>query len=259
MLCITPIHAFNDNYIWLLELATTNLCYLVDPGDADVCIKHMNDNNLQLAGILITHHHNDHIGGIAKLKQYCLTKNWPITVFGPKNEKINNIDFRVTDGESILLFERIQFKVMEVPGHTLDHIAYYGESVLFCGDTLFSGGCGRLFEGTAEQMFNSLTKLSSLPDSTLVYCAHEYTQANLRFALTVEPENLQLIQYKAEVDNKRERFISTIPTTIKQEKAINPFLRCHVLAQHKPTNNEASVEENLVTIFRDIRQQKDTF
>ena len=220
MLKISPINAFSDNYIWLIQTNEGNT--LVDPGDSKPIISTIDKLGITIDDILITHHHFDHIGGLESLKP--LIKG---SVIGPKNNAIDLLDKHVSEGD-IIESIGLQFSVFEVPGHTLDHIAFYSETekeVLFCGDTIFSGGCGRVFEGTFEQMNHSLEKLISLPSKTEIYCAHEYTLSNLQFALMAEPDNVDLKEYELNSKNKRERNIPTIPTTLGQELQINPFLR----------------------------------
>ena len=220
MLKISPINAFSDNYIWLIQTNEGNT--LVDPGDSKPIISTIDKLGITIDDILITHHHFDHIGGLESLKP--LIKG---SVIGPKNNVIDLLDKHVGEGDVIESIG-LQFSVFEVPGHTLDHIAFYSETekeVLFCGDTIFSGGCGRVFEGTFEQMNHSLEKLMSLPSKTEIYCAHEYTLSNLQFALMAEPDNVDLKEYELNSKNKRERNIPTIPTTLGQELQINPFLR----------------------------------
>ena len=220
MLKISPINAFSDNYIWLIQTNEGNT--LVDPGDSEPIISTIDKLGITIDDILITHHHFDHIGGLELLKP--LIKG---SVIGPKNNAIALLDKHVGEGD-IIESIGLQFSVFEVPGHTLDHIAFYSETekeVLFCGDTIFSGGCGRVFEGTFEQMNHSLEKLMNLPSKTEIYCAHEYTLSNLQFALMAEPDNVDLKEYELNSKNKRERNIPTIPTTLGQELQINPFLR----------------------------------
>ena len=220
MLKISPINAFSDNYIWLIQTNEGNT--LVDPGDSKPIISTIDKLGITIDDILITHHHYDHIGGLESLKP--LIKG---SVIGPKNNVIDLLDKHVGEGDVIESIG-LQFSVFEVPGHTLDHIAFYSETekeVLFCGDTIFSGGCGRVFEGTFEQMNHSLEKLMNLPSKTEIYCAHEYTLSNLQFALMAEPDNVDLKEYELNSKNKREKNIHTIPTTLGQELQINPFLR----------------------------------
>ncbi|WP_144207235.1 hydroxyacylglutathione hydrolase [Shewanella donghaensis] len=223
MLSVIRIPAFNDNYIWLFHANNSNKAYVVDPGCGKSVLNFLNDSSLELAGILITHHHSDHTGGIEQLQ---LANNNALIVYGPASENITGLTHPL-EGEQQLSLEFIEaaVDVITVPGHTLGHIAYQIADKLFCGDTLFSGGCGRLFEGTAKQMSASLGKLAILPTETEVYCAHEYTAANLKFALVTEPNNLALQQYIQTVTLARQHNQATIPSTIGTELAINPFLR----------------------------------
>jgi len=223
MLKIHPIPAFKDNYIWILH--NENYASVIDPGTAQPVIDYLNHKKLQLKSILITHHHNDHTGGIIKL-----LNKFNVPVYGPHNESIPTLTHTVKENDEIILEElSLTLKVPETPGHTTDHIAYYGSNktkMLFCGDTLFACGCGRLFEGTAKQMYNSLQKLTNLPDDFMVYCTHEYTLENIRFARTVEPGNLTLLEFETTAKQLRKQNMPTLPTTLGQEKATNPFLRC---------------------------------
>ena len=258
---VTAINAFNDNYIWAISSQNNDKIALVDPGDAVVCIKYLQENNLALSAILITHHHSDHVGGIEKLLEYSKDKAWPVTVYGPATEKIAQLDITLKENDTVDLTELdCQFTVLDLPGHTKGHIAYYNDNMVFCGDTLFSGGCGRLFEGTPQQMHHSLTKLASLATDTLIYCAHEYTQANLAFALAVEPNNTDLHNYAEQVKMKRQQNQATIPTNIALELQINPFLRCHeesikLAAQTYNNQNQPNDSE----VFSAIRAWKDNF
>ncbi len=260
---IEALPAFSDNYIWAITNETT--AALVDPGDADVCINFLEKNKLILNTILITHHHADHTGGIKKLVAYCQQQQWPLTIYGPAKENIPHCDVKLTENDIVNLPDlEVSFTVIDLPGHTNGHIAYFTKNhitpVLFCGDTLFSGGCGRLFEGTPKQMLTSLTKLANLPEDTKVYCAHEYTQANLKFALTVDPTNENLLSYSHQVNELRDNKQSTIPTTIKIEKQINPFLRSH--EQTIQTNAmlfDSNTLANSLDAFTTIRRWKDQF
>jgi len=222
MLSISPIPAFSDNYIWCV--AHNGEAIIVDPGDAAPVLKHLEHHQLKLSAILITHHHYDHVDGIASL-----CERYPQTpVYGPQNH-CPNITQRLSHGQTISLFD-CNIDVIAVPGHTLDHIAYYVSDntpnpLLFCGDTLFAGGCGRLFEGTAEQMLTSLRLISALPANTAVYCAHEYTLSNLHFASTVEPENEQLQQRIQQAKQRRADGLPTVPSELALELLTNPFLR----------------------------------
>ena len=215
MIEVIPLKAFTDNYIW--ALVSKESVYVVDPGDANPVLEFLDENNFTLEGILITHHHFDHTGGIKTL-----TNKYDIPVYGPINNRIEGITHELKENDSISVFNE-EFKIFEVPGHTLDHIAYYSESsqkLLFCGDTLFSGGCGRLFEGTPAQMHDSLQKLKSLSSETLVYCTHEYTESNLNFAVVVNNENEFLKDYYSEVKAKRKKDEITLPSSIKKELSL---------------------------------------
>lgn len=259
MYSIFPIPAFNDNYIWAICNAETGAVIIVDPGDAKPVEEFLVQRRYSLVGILLTHHHMDHIGGVKTL-----LKQYDIPVYGFKDSKIPYISNRVVQNEIFSLMG-LDISVIEVPGHTLDHIAYFIEDgldspALFCGDTLFSAGCGRLFEGTPEQMLASLKKLSNLPRETAVYCTHEYTLANLAFAKSVLPGNKDLIKYS----EKCERLIGsdspTLPSSLKIEAAINPFLLC------ASKEVQQSVEEHSgnqcldeLSVFTQLRKWKDNF
>lgn len=258
---VQAINAFSDNYIWCISNHASSCCALVDPGDADVCIEYLLANNLILDTLLITHHHHDHTGGIAKLKKYAKQRGWSISIYGPASEAIESLDYHLKQNDEISIFNgELTFNVIDLPGHTLGHIAYYGNDLLFCGDTLFSGGCGRLFEGTAQQMYQSIAKLASLNNETQVYCAHEYTLENLKFARTIEPNNSQLTDYYEKVVQLRRENVATIPTNIGLEKSINPFLRTSSLevAQSAQQNSTKKLQNN-VEIFATIRGLKDKF
>lgn len=259
-LTVTPIPAFNDNYIWAISRDNQDTIALVDPGDAQVCINYIEQAGKMLSHILITHHHNDHTGGVQALKAYCEKQTWKLTVYGPENDPVE-CDQALNQSHQITIADlNLNLQVLDIPGHTLGHIAYYGEDALFCGDTLFSGGCGRVFEGTHEQMYQALNTLKALPEKTQVYCAHEYTLANLNFALCVEPQNTELIHYYNQSTELRKQGRFTIPSSIHQEKLINPFLRCdqalikESVEEHsgKPINNELEV-------FTQLRIWKDNF
>lgn len=258
MLNVTPIPAFNDNYIWMIRLEGTKRVMVVDPGDAKPVLETLEQQGLSLEGILITHHHNDHIGGLKKLLEYR-----KVPVYGPYNPTIKQITQRLAEGELIEVFGET-FKVLEVPGHTLDHIAFISQSLpqplLFCGDTLFAGGCGRLFEGSAEQMHNSLTKLANLPADTAVFPAHEYTLANLKFALAVEDSNKALQDYQTWCQKQREADLPTVPSSIANERAINPFLRSEEPAVCASVSQYCGQSlDNPVSVFRETRAWKDRF
>lgn len=262
MLSISPIPAFSDNYIWLISdpADRSNGAFVVDPGDAKPVIKHLEENQLALAGILITHHHPDHVGGVAKLLDYA---DAPLQIYGPYNPKIEQVTARVKEGDQVEVLG-VNFKVLEVPGHTLDHIAFFSDETpepsLFCGDTLFAGGCGRIFEGTAPQMHASLTKLAELPGNTAFYSAHEYTLGNLHFAEAVEPESEALKQYKKQCETLRENDTPTLPSTIANELAINPFLRSEQSSVKQAAESHAGEPlASAVEVFRVTREWKDNF
>ncbi|MCS6190672.1 hydroxyacylglutathione hydrolase [Shewanella baltica] len=263
MLTITAIKAFNDNYIWVLQQQPHTQVYVVDPGDASVVIDYLEANQLTLAGILLTHHHNDHTGGVAELQAYSQDR---LTVFGPDNEKIKGITHPLhaaAQPRFTLDYMSGELQVLDVPGHTAGHIAYVIADALFCGDTLFSGGCGRLFEGTPAQMLNSLQQLALLPADTRVYCAHEYTLSNLKFALAVNPNNRALQDYNERAIALRRQDKATIPSTIALERAINPFLRASdteivdSIKQHFSDLNHGYLDE--LGGFTLLRQWKDNF
>lgn len=249
---IEPIKAFTDNYIWVIINEANKSLWVVDPGDAKPVIEYIKTHHLNLSGILITHHHYDHCGGVAKLRQ-----KYAVPVYGPKHSDILATHV-VTDKQKIFLPEcDLSFEVLAIPGHTLEHIAYYcaQRHLLFCGDTLFSAGCGRVFEGTAQQMVDSLMTLAHLPDDTLVYCAHEYTLKNLQFAKLVEPQNEDIAHQLAFVRNLAAK--PSLPTTLALEKKMNPFLRTHVATVI--TAAEAKVGKPLseaVNVFAAIREWK---
>jgi hydroxyacylglutathione hydrolase len=217
---ISPIPAFQDNYIWLLE-AGGKTCAVVDPGDADPVLEVLEARGLTLSHILLTHHHHDHAGGVS-----ALLEEYPAKVFGPADERIPVVHRICSQGDEIHLPDLgTRFRVLEVPAHTRSHIAFYTHDILFCGDTLFSLGCGRLFEGTPADMQTALDKLAVLPPETRVYCAHEYTQSNCAFALAVEPENTLLQARSREIDRLRAAGEITLPSRLGDELAMNPFLR----------------------------------
>jgi hydroxyacylglutathione hydrolase len=227
VLTITPIPALDSNYFWVIRPNPNRpAVYVVDPGDATPVIDYLRSNQLELSAILITHRHRDHTQGIAGLLEYS-----PVPVYGPDSELIPSITHKLGDGDALTL-GGVSFRIIGVPGHTWEHIAYFcaatntSPPLLFCGDALFAGGCGRRFDGTAEIMWDSLQKLASLPDDTHIYCAHEYTQANLEFALAAEPDNKLLADRFKQVTQLRAQGQITLPSTILQEKRTNPFLRC---------------------------------
>ncbi|WP_286261790.1 hydroxyacylglutathione hydrolase [Thalassotalea atypica] len=266
---VLPIKAFSDNYIWALQPQGCAEVTLVDPGQAEPCIEYLKQNGLSLNAILITHHHPDHTGGVVALKAYTKACGHDIKVYGPATENIPACDIKLAESDLVSLAftnttsnesTEIEFSILDLPGHTSGHIAYVHEQALFCGDTLFSGGCGRLFEGTAEQMHQSLAKLKVLPASTPVYCTHEYTQANLHFAIAVEPNNKALQNYFEQVIALRAKNQITLPSTIQLENAINPFLRCEQQDVIMAANSYSQQTlNNSVEVFAAIRAWKDNF
>lgn len=218
---IVPVRAFQDNYIWVMRSGAD--AAVVDPGDAQPVIEYLEREQLRLAAILNTHHHADHIGG-----NEALLRRWNVPVHAPYDERITSATHRVRHGERVSLPELdIGLSVLEVPGHTRSHIAFVSSDALFCGDTLFACGCGRLFEGTPAQMHASLSRLMALPDATRVYCGHEYTLSNLRFAKAAEPDNVEIVRWEREASGQRARDEPTLPSTLARERLCNPFVRCH--------------------------------
>lgn len=248
---IAALTAFNDNYIYLLR--NGGHAAVVDPGDAEPVLRHLETSGDRLDAILVTHHHRDHTGGIAEL----LARH-PAPIFGPAR-----LDEArpLTDGEVLALPGLgLEFEVLHLPGHTRDHVAYYRRGTLFCGDTLFACGCGRLFEGTAAQLQASLARLAALPDDTLVYCGHDYLLSGLRFAAAVEPDNPALPPLTMAAENRRAAGRPAPPSSIEQERALNPFLRLRSPAVIAATTlrlgrTPAGEEE----IFSVLRQWRDVF
>ncbi len=224
MIKVQRLNAFDDNYIWLIGCEGDSGVAVVDPGDADPVFDYLEQEGLHAAAILITHHHGDHTGGVTEL-----VERYRCPVYGPAGERIPALTHPVREGDYVQLAGcGLTLQVLDTPGHTRGHVCYHGHGALFSGDTLFTVGCGRLFEGTAEQMYSSLEKLRALPDETLVYCAHEYTQANLKFAQVAEPNNHDTARRAAEVATLRREGKATVPATLAEEKATNPFLRSHI-------------------------------
>jgi hydroxyacylglutathione hydrolase len=255
---LLPLPAFSDNYIWLLHNGKQAL--VVDPGDAAPVQAALQALQLQLQAILVTHHHADHVGGVDALRDAT-----GALVYGPAFEVLPEPVVRV-DAATQLHLLGMPWRVLEVPGHTAGHIAWYCEPadqapILFCGDTLFSGGCGRLFEGTAEQMHASLQQLAQLPQNTRVACAHEYTVSNLKFACEVEPSNTALLQYRAHCEALRQQQRPTLPSTLAQELAINPFLRCDVkqVVQSALRFRPDTQTEQPASVLTTLREWKNAF
>lgn len=250
---IFPINAFQDNYIWTIYNPENRCSLIVDPGDARPVISALQQQHLTLIGILITHHHWDHTNGVAELKNL-----FDVPVYGPSNKTISTITHRLVETDNILIKElNMYFTILEIPGHTRDHIAYYVHDILFCGDTLFTGGCGKLFEGTAQEMYRSLTKLTQLPDTTQIYCAHEYTLNNLLFAEIVEPDNKAIQARIEQVRELRQQNLPTIPATLAIEKQTNPFLRCNQpTIKHQAENYAKKPLNDANEVFAIIREWK---
>lgn len=223
MITVDYIRAFEDNYIWAIHHGGRE-CVLVDPGDAGPVMGYLEETGRVPSAVLVTHHHGDHTGGLDDL-----AARFDLEVYGPRAESIPGIRHKVAESDVVELPAMgIRFRVLDTPGHTRGHVCYTGHGLLFCGDTLFGAGCGRLFEGTPEQMFASLEKIRALGDETLVYCAHEYTLANLKFARVVEPKSVALRERESEALRVRSENRPTVPSRLGVEKQTNPFLRCQV-------------------------------
>lgn len=260
---VYPIPAFSDNYIWIFRNSANNEACVVDPGDAAPVMDYLQRYNLTLSHILVTHHHADHTGGVD-----ALSEKFRAVVYGPANSPFKAVNQQLVEGDTVSVFG-VTFQILSTPGHTLDHIAYYsdrqlgltsGSPVLFCGDTLFAAGCGRIFEGTAPMLFASLQKLAILDPDTRVYCTHEYTLANLKFASAADPENSALKQRIKTAMKTREEGMPTLPSSIALELATNPFLRCDQPALiSSAASREQEPIETATEVFASLRQWKDNF
>lgn len=254
MLRFEPVPAFADNYIWMLSSSASRTAVVVDPGEAAPVFSALDLHGFELSAILITHHHGDHVGGVQDL-----VASRRVPVFGPEKERIDGVDQPVQEGSTVVLQDLgIELDVLDVPGHTAGHIAYFTPGFALVGDTLFAGGCGRVFEGTPEQMCSSLRTLAALPPDTAIYCAHEYTAANLRFGLEVEPGNGELEDRLGRARELRAAGEPTIPSTLSDEHATNVFLRC--TEKEIVAAAEARVGRPLATeaeVFTVVRRWKD--
>lgn len=253
---IIAVPALKDNYIWLLTHTPSNHAIVIDPGEAAPVLKQLSEKNLKLAAILITHHHWDHTQGIEEL-----LRHQKVPVYGSAQEAIEFCDHPLQDND-IIHFDQLDlsFSVMEIPGHTRGHIAYYGMNSIFTGDTLFTAGCGRIFEGTPAQMYHSLNKIAGLPPETFVFCGHEYTEQNLLFAKTVEPDNSQLMARLHKVQKLRASNKPTVPALLGVELQTNPFLRCHLPSISQAVEQHCG--KTLATptdVFTELRLWKDGF
>jgi hydroxyacylglutathione hydrolase len=256
MATVLHVRAFQDNYIWLIVGDAPDRVAAVDPGDAEPVREFLRRERLALAAVLCTHHHPDHVGGAAALR-----REWNVPVYGPAGETVAAMTHPVGEGDTVTLAGLgLAFRVLEIPGHTRGHIAFVDDDLLFCGDTLFSAGCGRLFEGTAAQMHASLARLAALPGTTRVYCGHEYTLSNLRFAQAVEAENRDLAAYVRDAEARRARGEPTLPSTIELERRVNPFLRAGEPAVRAAAERHAGRPlADEVEIFAELRRWKDHY
>jgi hydroxyacylglutathione hydrolase len=251
---VIPLRAFSDNYVWTIR--DRGKAAVVDPGDARPVLDYLDREKLELVAILNTHHHADHVGG-----NRGLLARWKVPVFGPDDPRIGEVTDRMKDGMRCTLPHfGIEFEVSEIPGHTRSHIAFHGGGMLYCGDTLFAVGCGRLFEGTPEQMHESLSRLMKLPDDTSVYCGHEYTLSNIRFARAVEPDNAALRELEAAAQRQRDQDLPTLPSTVAQEKATNPFVRVREPAVIAAASRHANRQlTDPVGVLGELREWKNSF
>lgn len=250
---IVPLPAFSDNYLWLIHNGKHAL--IVDPGDAEVVESALKTRNLQLDAILLTHHHADHTDGAAALQQH-----WQCPVYAPDSdhkayEALQARRVKAGDHIEFEHFRALSCEILSLPGHTLDHIAYYiGHRHLFSGDVLFGAGCGRLFEGTPSQMYASLQTIATLPEETLIYPSHEYTAHNIAFAQTIEPGNAQLKQRAHDAASLRAQHLPTLPTNLRLELATNPFLRCEEISRHPEFKGR-----HAINVFTELRSRRNDF
>lgn len=251
-----PLRAFRDNYIWALHDAQKRRVCVIDPGDADPVLRFLEEEDLELTAILATHHHADHVGGISRL-----LKEHSVPVYGPAKERIPELTHPLSEGDKVSLeAQELELEVLDVPGHTAGHIAYAGHGMLFSGDTMFAAGCGRIFEGTAEQMYASLCKLAEFDSKTRLYCAHEYTEKNLRFATTVESDNMAVWERYTHVRTMRGNGEVTLPSTIGIELETNPFLRPDIVTVKRSAEQHSRRQlSSRLETFAAVRAWKDTF
>ncbi|MBZ0060176.1 MULTISPECIES: hydroxyacylglutathione hydrolase [unclassified Leclercia] len=249
---LNSISAFQDNYIWVLS-NDDGRCVIVDPGEAEPVLKAIEQNQWKPEAILLTHHHHDHVGGVAAI----CAKFPHLVVYGPAETQNKGTTRVVKDGEKILILG-LEFSVIATPGHTSGHISYFSFPYLFCGDTMFSGGCGRLFEGTPAQMYQSFKKIDALPEDTLICCAHEYTLANMKFAMHILPEDIAIQEYYCKVNELRAKNQKTLPVTLKNERKINLFLRTDDVDLVKKIKEETNMLQP-EDCFAWLRSKKDDF
>ena len=249
---LISIPAFQDNYIWVLA-DDKDRCIIVDPGEAAPVMKALEENGWQPEAILLTHHHNDHVGGVPALRE----KFPHLEVYGPQETQNKGTTRVVEEGQNVLILEW-EFSVFATPGHTSGHICFYSFPYLFCGDTMFSGGCGRLFEGTPEQMYQSFQKINALPAETIICCAHEYTLANMKFALSILPEDPAIQDYYYKVKELRAKKLNTLPVILKNERQINLFLRTDDIDLINKINQETKLQQPEQR-FAWLRSKKDNF
>lgn len=256
MLEAIAVPALGDNYIWLLRTPDRSGAILVDPGDAAPVLEAIEHHGLELAAILVTHRHGDHVGGLREVAE-----RWPVPVYGPATESIAGVTERVSGGDRVAVDAiGTEFVVIDTPGHTAGHVSFHGGGWLLCGDTLFAGGCGRVFEGSHAQMHASLQRLAALPDTTHCCCGHEYTLANLAFACAVEPDNEALREREERAHALRDAGRPTVPFALAEERATNPFLRCHEPAVRAAAERQAGRKlEDDADVFGVLREWKNRF